>query len=456
MRKISALSVLSIVVLAITAAGFTYLMIIRPSIEGQDVTVSTGTPEMEGTGEATTEAVEVTAQPAPQRIAFTAIREGDGDMEVYTMRPDGGDIVRLTDNNRLDLSPAWSPDGARIAWMSESSGQRDLWIMNADGSDPVQLTDTAEYEIGLYWSPDGTQIAYLLLSDTGNLVLYIISANGGEPRKLSKSAPGGVSWSPDGTKIAFVMDGEDEEEVAIIDVATGEIERPLQGWDSSRPSWSADGSRIAFAASGVWVMSTDAENRVPVLLVEAHNVTLVLWSPTGQDIAFFDWNAGPTAGAPQAELFITDMDGIKTPIMTVIEPMGIDWSGDGQQLVFTSQGDDGNTGIYVVNRDGSGITQISEPGVNAILPDWSPVASPPPAPEPSEPPPTIEVTPEASATPPEDKAVAITVWYFYGAGSEEESILLESSQLRSTPQTIRTMKLRQSALPRASLMTNNI
>jgi Tol biopolymer transport system component len=424
MRKISALSVLSIVVLAITAAGFTYLMIIRPSIKGQDVTVSTGTPEMESTGEAPTEAVEAT----PQRIAFTAIREGDGDMEVYTMHPDGGDIVRLTDNDALDLSPAWSPDGTRIAWMSEESGQRDLWIMNADGSNPVQLTDTAEYEIALYWSPDGTHIAYLEPS-----VLYLVSALGGGPQMLSDAAPGGVSWSPDGTRIAFVVNGEDEEEVAILDLSTGEVERPLPGWDSSRPAWSADGSRIAFAASavpdglspGLWVIGVDGDPQLPVPLVVDRNARLAMWSPTGQDIAFYEWGNDPGAG-PQADLYITDMEGVLTLIATVYEPMGIDWSADGEYLVFTSKGDGSNTSIYVANRDGSGIVQISEPGVKAILPDWSPVAAPVSVPETSERPPTIETTPEASATPSEGKAVAITIWDFYRAGSKEEAILLES------------------------------
>jgi Tol biopolymer transport system component len=392
MRKISALGVLGIAVLAITAVGFVYLMIIRPSLTGEDEIVGTGTPSIEGTDEAPTEEAEGTPQPVEARIAFTAMRDGDSDMEVYTMRPDGSDIVQLTDNDALDLSPAWSPDGTRIAWLSEGGGQRDVWIMNADGSNPVQITDSGAIEFALAWSPDGTQLAINASSDTGNALLYVLTT-GGEERLMIDAAPGNVSWSPDGTKLAFVMYGDHPEEVAIMDMATGEIARPLQGWNSSRPSWSPDGSVIAFAASvtpdgrepGLFVMKADGSEIVS--LKSGFNVTSVAFSPTGENIAIYDWNNEPPDGVPQADVYDITLNGALTPITTVYEPLGMDWSADGQYLVFASKGSDGNTGIYVAKRDGSGMGQISEAGVNAISPDWSPL------------PPGVAIVPEGTATP---------------------------------------------------------
>ena len=88
---------------------------------------------------------------------------------------DGSDVIRLTDDPARDDSPAWSPDGRRIAFTSERDGNAETYLMNADGSNPVRLTDNPAWDLFPAWSPDGARIAFASDRD-GNLEIYLMNA----------------------------------------------------------------------------------------------------------------------------------------------------------------------------------------------------------------------------------------------------------------------------------------
>ena len=85
------------------------------------------------------------------------------------MDADGTDRTRLTDSAGNDLDPAWSPDGARIAFIEQPlAGQlRTSGSMDADGTDPVRLTTDAADDLDPAWSPDGSTIAFETARDGG-------------------------------------------------------------------------------------------------------------------------------------------------------------------------------------------------------------------------------------------------------------------------------------------------
>jgi Tol biopolymer transport system component len=120
---------------------------------------------------------------------------------VFVVDAAGGALRYLTPEDRASIQPAWSPDGARIAFVSkpdagdggggpgwkleEMAADRRIWLMNADGSEQRPLTDDAAYrdEYPL-WSADGSQILFARLDGERHASLWLMSADGGEPRRV--------------------------------------------------------------------------------------------------------------------------------------------------------------------------------------------------------------------------------------------------------------------------------
>jgi dipeptidyl aminopeptidase/acylaminoacyl peptidase len=84
--------------------------------------------------------------------------------EIYAMNADGSGQVNLTNSQADDYSPAWSPDGTKIAFTRYEGGPgAEIYVMNADGTNQVNLTNDPADDSAPAWSPDGTKIAFTRL-----------------------------------------------------------------------------------------------------------------------------------------------------------------------------------------------------------------------------------------------------------------------------------------------------
>ncbi len=141
--------------------------------------------------------------PDGSTIVFSSRR--DGNWEIYTVRSDGTELRRLTQNEAFDAAPVWSPDGSgMIAFASDRGGvDSHLYLMADDGSGVRRLT-FGDDEGSPDWSPDGRRIVYAGFS-SGNADIWTIGADGTDARRLTRSEIFEYTprWSPDGRWIAF-------------------------------------------------------------------------------------------------------------------------------------------------------------------------------------------------------------------------------------------------------------
>lgn len=119
--------------------------------------------------------------PDGRRIAFVSVASGVP--RIAVMDRNGGTPTVLTDGP--DFEPAWSPDGRHIAFVSFRDGSRELYLMRADGREQVRITTDAHRDIGPpAFSPNGHELAYMSLRQ-GNFDVYVRSLKSGLERRLT-------------------------------------------------------------------------------------------------------------------------------------------------------------------------------------------------------------------------------------------------------------------------------
>jgi TolB protein len=163
-----------------------------------------------------------TFSPDGTRLLFRGDEDGiapSGDEEIYVARADGSDIDALTDDNALDSAPAWSPDGARIAWESTRDGtDREIYVMDADGTDIQQLSDNDLHDEGPAWSPDGRLITFTR-SDTPEAPgdVWVMNADGSDAEPLTSTPV--IEESPDWQPLPITVGAPDEPRTACGDLS---------------------------------------------------------------------------------------------------------------------------------------------------------------------------------------------------------------------------------------------
>jgi dipeptidyl aminopeptidase/acylaminoacyl peptidase len=222
------------------------------------------------------------------RIAFVTNRNGND--EIYLMKPDGSGVRRLTNDPAKDLEPAWSSDGAQLAFVRQQSGSDlEIYKMNADGSGLTRLTQDSATDASPTWSPDGTEIAFA--SDrSGHAQLYRMGADGSgvTPLTNSSAADGTPAWSPDGARLAFSRSGD----IYVMNATGSGVTRLTSGSDVDRePAWSPDGTKIAFQRQAAGTSSFDlfvvnADGTGLTQLTSSGVAKSPTWSPEGTKLAF--------------------------------------------------------------------------------------------------------------------------------------------------------------------------
>lgn len=154
-------------------------------------------------------------------------------------------------------SPAFSPDGRRLAFASSRSGDMEIWVADADGTAPRRLTNHAASDTAPAWSPTGTEIAFTS-SRTGPPHIWLMDAEGLNLRRLTHGGyQDGAAWNParEYPEIAFTSRVGDQFEIVVHDLETGIARQITHGLgDCEFPTWAPSGRHLAFSCrrEGRW------------------------------------------------------------------------------------------------------------------------------------------------------------------------------------------------------------
>lgn len=140
-------------------------------------------------------------------VKIIFISERDGLPAIFTMDANGANQMRLSPPGGSDVSPSVSSDGSKVVFASNRGGNFDIYVMNADGTGAVPLAAHPAADTQPALSPDGQTIAFASNRD-GNAEIYTVRVNGTQLTRVTNSAAADVnpSWTPDGLNILFSSD----------------------------------------------------------------------------------------------------------------------------------------------------------------------------------------------------------------------------------------------------------
>lgn len=303
------------------------------------------------------------------RIVFQRWDEA-GFAQVWTANPDLTAQQQLTHGDRNSGWAAWAPDASRIAIDTDRADPdltdnvviNDVYTMRPDGTDLTKLTDSVGFSGDPAYSPDGSLIAFDADRGVpGGLSIYVVKPDGTGMRRVTTPPSGSIDseprFSPDGRKLVFtryqggrqLKSGRAAAEISAMFSVNVDGTRPQRlsgwGWHVGQADWSPDGTRIVFeqqccrlADAGIYTV--DVQSGKLTRIVDGHGVTGI-----GNDQAL-------------------QIDGYYDPV----------FSPDGTKIIAGREflDNDGNfmAGFVLVNADGTNLHWAASTVREEHQPDW--------------------------------------------------------------------------------------
>jgi TolB protein len=181
-------------------------------------------------------------------------------------------------------APSWSPDGSKLALALSRDGYTQVYVINADGNGLRKLTDTTNIETEPQFSADGQHI-YFISDRSGGPQIYRMSANGGPAQRITFNGSYNISprVSPDGKTLTYISRRDGKFQLHVLDLASGQELRLSDTVKDESPSFSPNGRYIMYATESggrgtLAVVSVDGRARYR-LTTQAGDVREPTWGP---------------------------------------------------------------------------------------------------------------------------------------------------------------------------------
>jgi Tol biopolymer transport system component len=237
--------------------------------------------------------------------------------------------VTLADTTGVVAYPAFSPGGDRLVYSQRGVSKDDafhLFVRQVPSGAAQQVTQGTANDISPAWSPDGASIAFLR-AENGHAQCIVIPANGGQERKVAEFPAADtqtqprLAWSHDGKSLVASVGSENQPAaIALIDLANGAVRRMTNPPDGTEGDWSPavspDGAKLAFIRSGagegadLYICDPSGGNLRRVTF-EDHAIHGLAWMPNSSDVIYATqlgnraklWRIAVNGGSPH-DLFI--------------------------------------------------------------------------------------------------------------------------------------------------------
>lgn len=276
------------------------------------------------------------------KVVVSSDRSGSGTKEIYTMDWDAYNIEKITNYRSVAISPAWSPDGKKIAYTAfvkrskTKTRNADMFLFDLTTKKSSIVSFRQGINSGANFDTNGKNI-FLTISQGGNPDIYKMTTEGELVKKLTNGPLGSMNVepavSPDGRKIAFSSDRSGNPMIYIMNADGTSAKRvTFAGKYNSTPAWSPDGKKIAFSGwqddhFDIFVMDSDGSNMIRITSAR---------KPNGR------WSRN------------------EDPV----------FSPDGRLLMYTSDRT-GSNQVYISTLDGSEERRVTSDSSNYFKPKWS-------------------------------------------------------------------------------------
>jgi Tol biopolymer transport system component len=366
--------------------------------------------------------------PDGSQVVFVWGGEDGSNLDIYVQPFGESRMRRLTSDPDPDVSPVWSPDGSRLAWMRLGRASAGLFVMNmasgapqhvADvfpgrvdavgrqldwwsGGDVLAVTDKASPsqpfrivlinikdgsrreltlppdqiigDISPAFSKDGKWLAFLRAVSSGVSDVYIAPARGGPAQRVTFDSRYVLSlaWTPDAREIVFSSERGGNEALWQISAAGGTAVRvPLAGPHVSDPAFSRDGRRMAYTQltedANIWRLEIGGRQSASKLIASTQYDSSPQYAPDGKHVAFRSNRSGDN------EIWVSDAEGADARQLTHFGGVLTGtprWSPGGTEIAFDSR-PEGQADIYVISAGGGMPRRITRERSEDVAPSWS-------------------------------------------------------------------------------------
>jgi TolB protein len=218
--------------------------------------------------------------PDGTKVAYVSFEQRKPVVYVHNLMTGQRAVVSNQKGN--NSAPSWSPDGSKLAVALSKDGHTQVYAVNADGSGLRRLSNSAGIDTEPQWGPDG-QTIYFTSDRSGGPQIYKMSANGGNATRVTFNGSYNISprISPDGKTLAWISQRDGGFSLYAMDLASGQELRLADG--ATEPSFSPNGKYIMYATKGggrtsLAVVSVDGRVKQR-LTTQAGNIREPNWGP---------------------------------------------------------------------------------------------------------------------------------------------------------------------------------